>query len=297
MLKHDLNALYEEQGIRRFRPPAFEPYDLYVTNRDYLGASQLITFTDLDGTLMAMLPDVTLSVLRASGGRQQMRVYYNASVYRPKDGHFREIPQAGIEYVGALDAEAEAEVLRLAYRSLSLLSEEAIIRVSDVSFLHTLLRDMNLADETASLVLKLFAVKNASGIDRLLADGRIEKEKAALLKALADLYLPFEEGVAFLEKQSLLASCSETIAHLKTLAGALSAQDAGKRFFLDFSLVNSMDYYSGVLFQGSVRDIPFPILSGGRYDALASRMGREDGAIGFCVYLDLIENNRREASV
>ena len=132
-------------------------------------------------------------------------------------------------------------------------------------------------------------VKNAAGIDRLEAEGRLQSTHASLLKTLADLYLPFADGVAFLEKQPLLASCADTIAHLRTLVDALASSGTGDRFFLDFSLVNSMDYYSGVLFQGAVRDIPFPVLSGGRYDALAARMGREDGAIGFCVYLDLIE--------
>ena len=296
MLKYDLNNLYETHGCRRFRLPAFEPYDLYAANRDYLGGCQLITFTDLDGTLMALPPDVTLSVLRSSAKMDRVRVYYNASVYRPKDGHFREIPQAGIEYLGRIDEQAEADVLLLACRSLQLVSDDAILRISDVSFLHTLLEDMALPEETAGLVMKLFSVKNAAGMDRLAADHRLTTGQAALLKTLADLYLPFADGVSFLEKQKALSACADTIAHLRRLSDVLGSSGAGMRFYLDFSLVNSMDYYSGVLFQGAVRDIPFPVLNGGRYDGLAEKTGRSDGAIGFCVYLDMIENYRGGAS-
>ena len=295
MLKYDLNNLYETHGCRRFRLPAFEPYDLYAANRDYLGGGQLITFTDLDGTLMALPPDVTLSVLR-SAGEKDVRVFYNASVYRPKDGHFKEIPQAGVEYVGHITKEAEADVLVLAARSMELIAKESIMRVSDVSLLRTLLKDMALAEDVEKLIWKLFSVKNAAGLLQLAADGRLRAEQAELLKTLADLYLPFAEGVAVLEQTDALASCKEQITHLRELADALSSSGVGGRFYLDFSLVNSMDYYSGILFQGAVRDIPFAVLNGGRYDGLAEKMGREDGAIGFCVYLDVIDNYRTEAS-
>ena len=291
MLKYDLNHLYEANGCKRFRLPAFEPYDLYAANRDYLGAGQLITFTDLDGTLMALPPDVTLSVLR-SAGEKELRVYYNASVYRPKDGHFREIPQAGVEYVGHITKEAEAQVLTLAARSMAMVSGAYIMRLSDVSFLHTLLSAMALPEDVEKLVWKLFSVKNAAGIAQLKTDGRLSNEQASVLKTLADLYLPLAEGVALLEKTDALSPCREQIMHLKELSVALSASGVGEQFFLDFSLMNSMDYYSGILFQGSVRDIPFAVLNGGRYDGLAERMGRRDGAVGFCVYLDVIESYR-----
>ena len=58
---------------------------------------------------------------------------------------------------------------------------------------------------------------------------------------------------------------------------------------IDFSVVNDMDYYSGVVFRGFVDGIPEGILSGGRYDKLMRKMGRKAGAVGFAVYLDLLE--------
>ena len=50
-----------------------------------------------------------------------------------------------------------------------------------------------------------------------------------------------------------------------------------------------MNYYSGLIFQGFIDGIPTGILSGGRYDNLMQRFGKKSGAIGFAVYIDLLE--------
>ena len=50
-----------------------------------------------------------------------------------------------------------------------------------------------------------------------------------------------------------------------------------------------MKYYSGVVFKGYLEGIPTSILSGGQYDKLLKKMGRTSGAIGFALYLDLLE--------
>ncbi|MBQ4609729.1 MAG: ATP phosphoribosyltransferase regulatory subunit, partial [Clostridia bacterium] len=58
---------------------------------------------------------------------------------------------------------------------------------------------------------------------------------------------------------------------------------------LDFSVVNDMNYYNGLIFAGFIDGIPSGVLSGGRYDYLLSRMGKKGQAIGFAVYLDQID--------
>ena len=69
----------------------------------------------------------------------------------------------------------------------------------------------------------------------------------------------------------------------------LEAFGLNGRIRLDFSLVNSMDYYNGVIFQGFLPNIPFPALSGGRYDNLPRKMGKQVGAIGFALYMGRLE--------
>ena len=88
--------------------------------------------------------------------------------------------------------------------------------------------------------------------------------------------------------------------HLAKLCDILDAFGVLRYVYLDFSLVNSMDYYNGLIFQGAVEEIPFTVLSGGRYDRLPEKMGKKVGAIGFALDLDTVANystQRRDADV
>ena len=138
MLKEQLNQLYEEYGYRKFRMSKFEDYDLYAQNKDFLKKGHIITFTDGDGSLKALKPDITLSIMKNNSGDSE-KVYYNENVYRETGGTFREILQVGVESVGQIDPYAEAEVIVLAAKSLRTISEDYVLDLSDVSFVGGLL--------------------------------------------------------------------------------------------------------------------------------------------------------------
>ncbi len=289
MIEQKLNRLYETCGYRKFKMSKFEPYDLYADNRDFLKSSQLITFTDLDGSLLALKPDVTLSIVKANAGGEE-KVYYNETVYRPKDNHYREILQSGVECLGKLDSFSEAEVIALAAQSLQLVSDRFVIRISDAAFLKQLFESMELSDSTCDAVLRLFSMKNAAGMDALAEEGRMTAACAETLKQLIDLYAPFKEGIERLAGFALSNSAARLVAHLRELSLVLESFGVLDNIYLDFSLVNSMDYYNGIIFQGAAEGIPFTVLSGGRYDRLPEKMGKKVGAIGFAMYLDTVEN-------
>ena len=59
-----LRLLYEKAGFRQYHMGRFEEYGLYQENRRFLPSEQVITFTDLDGRLLALKPDVTLSIAK-----------------------------------------------------------------------------------------------------------------------------------------------------------------------------------------------------------------------------------------
>ena len=289
MIEQSLNALYETYGYRKFKLTKFESYDLYADNRDFLNSSQLITFTDLDGSLLALKPDVTLSIIKSNSGGEE-KVYYNETVYRPKNDHYREIPQTGIECIGNIDNYCEAEVIALAVKSLRLVSGQISVRLSDAAFLSRMFDAMDLSPATREDVLWLFNKKNAAGLGILTEEGRLTRASEQTLKKLMDLYLPFQEGVQVLRGYAISNASAQELDHLAELGRILSAFGVEDSVYLDFSLVNSMDYYNGILFQGAVAEIPFTVLSGGRYDRLPQKMGKKVGAIGFAMYLDVVAN-------
>ena len=74
-----LRALYRQRGYTQYRMSKFEEYDLYAQNKDFLVSNQVSTFTDLTGKLMALKPDVTLSILKNSKPtpRELHKFYYD----------------------------------------------------------------------------------------------------------------------------------------------------------------------------------------------------------------------------
>ena len=128
-----LRLLYEREGFQKYHMGRFEEYGLYQENRRFLSSEQVITFTDLDGRLLALKPDVTLSIAKnaqvAPGGCG--RYYYQENVYRPsQESHtFREISQMGLECIGAVDAAAAAQVVSLALRSLALTGRDFVLEI------------------------------------------------------------------------------------------------------------------------------------------------------------------------
>ncbi|MDO4488704.1 MAG: ATP phosphoribosyltransferase regulatory subunit [Eubacteriales bacterium] len=292
MIKEKVNALFETYGYRKFKMSKFEPYDLYADNRDFLKSSQVITFTDLDGSLLALKPDVTLSIVKANGGGAE-KVYYNETVYRPKDNHYREIPQAGAECIGEIDSYIEGEVIALAAKAMALIDKDNVVRVSDAAFLQLVFERMQLAPSVVEEILGLFSRKNSTGLNDLTEKGKISADDAELLGKLMEIYLPFEKGAALLSQYAVTDEEKKRAAYLNELISVLDGFGVLSHIFMDFSLVNSMDYdyYNGLIFQGAARGIAFPVLSGGRYDRLPEKMGKKVGAIGFALYLDIIENN------
>ena len=59
-----LRSIYRRYGYSQYKMSKFEEYDLYVRNKDFLVSDNIITFTDTTGKLLALKPDVTLSIIK-----------------------------------------------------------------------------------------------------------------------------------------------------------------------------------------------------------------------------------------
>ena len=141
-----LGSLYRKFGYSRYKMSKFEEYDLYVRNKDFLVSDSVITFTDTDGKLLALKPDVTLSIIKNSkieGGCQ--KVYYNENVYRISDSthSYKEIMQVGLECIGEVDMYHVGEVLSLACESLKTISDECVLDVSSIDIVSSLIDAMS----------------------------------------------------------------------------------------------------------------------------------------------------------
>ncbi len=282
-----LRDIYSRFGYSYFKMGKFEEYDLYSKNKEFLVSDSVITFTDTNGKLMAMKPDVTLSIVkntRVVPGSVQ-RLYYNENVYRisPQTHSYREIMQTGLECLGDVDFYQRCEVLRLAVESLREISEECVLNISHLGVISAALEGLELGESLPRL-LKCIEDKNPGGAEALCRENRVPEEKTRLLTALARAY-GREEA---LEELKALGGDRAALEELEAVLKVCDDLE-NVRIKVDFSVLNDMNYYNGLVFRGYVQGVPTRVLSGGQYDRLMKKMGKDGRAIGFAVYLDLLE--------
>lgn len=284
-----LRRLYLNKGYRLFRMSKFEEYDFYAGNKDFLVSDNVITFTDTDGKLMALKPDVTLSLIKSAPDApdETQKVFYNENVYRvaKESSSFREILQTGVECFGRVGQKEVGEVLALAGESLRLIAEDAVIAVSDLDILSELTCRLGLGADAQKALFTAIGEKNPHAA-RALLEGCADREAAETLFALVSLHGPAGELLATLD--GLLGNVKAYPAFRAVLTDAPVAA-AGDRFVIDFSVLGDINYYNGIVFRGYLRDVPDAVLSGGQYDRLMKKLGKKSSAIGFAVYTDRLE--------
>ena len=286
-----LRALYEQAGYRKYRCSRFEEYALYQEYRRFLSDAQVVTFTDLDGKLRAIKPDVTLSIAKTAqpAPGECKRFYYNEEVCRPsRESHtFQTIRQMGLECMGAVDAAAQAEVVCLALQSLAALEVPTVLEVSHMGFVTGLLDALQVPESARGRLLELLNQKNAHELHAAaLAEG-LDEEAARSLCALLTLHGPL--GATLAAARSLCRSDAQRAAleELQALQNRLGEPGRGTQ--LDLSMADEMEYYNGLVFTGYVAGVPRAVLKGGRYDYLMQRFTPGANAIGFAIYLDELE--------
>lgn len=296
-----LRGLYEQYGYQQFRMSKFEEYDLYARNKDFLISDSVITFTDTNGKLMALKPDVTLSIVKNSRDQENtlQKLYYNENVYRVSRGAlgFRELMQVGLECLGNVDTHCLAEVLTLAAKSLLTISSGSILDLSHLGLLDRLLAQTGVSEAVKKQLLQCVGEKNLHELRRICAENGVSEEKTGLLLEIASLRGTPAAVLPRLEVLLQKENCQEQLEQLKAVTAFLEGTDAAGHLFLDFSVVDDIHYYNGIVFKGFVPGLPNAVLSGGQYDALMRRMKRRSCAVGFAVYMDQLERLEPETEV
>ncbi len=285
-----LRALYEQYGYKKFRMSRFEEYDFYAEYRDFLGGGQILTFSGLGGRLMALRPDVTLSIARKVRGDATgtERLYYTEPVYRParRGTEFQETFQVGVELIGDGTPHTSVELVSLAVRSLLLISPDAVLDLSHTGFIGGLLAGLPVGEPERRAIRRCIEAKNAHAI-RDIAKGSLSEADIGRLQAVARLSGPLSET---LERAAMLATGAEmttAIDELRALARTMAALGQASPLRLDFSITSDAQYYSGLMMRGYIDGVPGAVLSGGRYDPLLRRMGKPGvSAMGFALYFD-----------
>jgi len=296
---YNLRSLYGKYGYLPFKMSKFEEYELYVKNKDFLVSDSVITFNDTNGKLLALKPDVTLSIIKNGQDERgcKQKVYYSENVYRISGStrQFKEIMQTGLECIGDIDLYDVFEVVSLACASLGSISQRYVIEISHLGVLSSLLDSINSSEEFKNSIMECIKQKNAHEIKKLCADFGVNEEKALLLCDFVGIYGKADTVLERLYSLNVNEEFTSAVDELKAIVDLLDKTEYKDRICLDFSIVNDMNYYNGIVFNGFIEGVCETVLFGGGYDKLLNKMGRKSKGIGFAVYVGLLEGLDKSA--
>ena len=295
---YNMRALFEQYGYKQFRMSKFEEYDVYVRNKDFLVSDSIITFTGANGKLMALKPDVTFSIIKNTDDSADTvtKLYYNENVYRISDTSktYKEIMQTGLECIGDIDLYDVYEVVSLACASLKSISDSYVLEISHLGVLSSLIDSISDDDSFKASVMECIKQKNAHEIKKLCEEAGVDTEKASLLCSFVGIYGGADQVLEKLYSMQVSDEFKSAVDELSEIMALLGKTEYSDKLRLDFSIVNDMNYYNGIVFNGFIEGVCETVLFGGRYDKLLAKMGRGGKGIGFAVYVDLLESLNKE---
>ena len=128
--------------------------------------------------------------------------------------------------------------------------------------------------------------KNTHELENELKALDIPENLKSVIAKIPLLYGPFEKTLEKAKSLAVGETSMKALEELENLYSSLKFNSLSKNISLDFSIVNDIDYYNGIIFQGYIKGLSKIVLKGGNYDFLTHKMGKKSGAVGFAVYTD-----------
>lgn len=270
--------------------PAFEY--LAVINPDVEKADSLYKFSDRDGSILALRPELTIPIARMASTRLKgnslpLRLCYCTEVFRyEKPPARREFRQAGVELLGSANPVADAEVIALAVDTLrSAGVTDFQINLGHIELFRGLVSDLGATPEICAVIEDCLARKDFVALEIALAKTGLNAGQRELILGIPALH----GGEDVLARIRELAKSERTFAALDNLTKvykALQLFGVHEDVAIDLGVLRGFDYYTGVVFEGYAAGLGFPLCEGGRYDGLLANFGLEAPATGFAVNLE-----------
>ena len=287
-----LTRLFRQRGFLEVSTPDTEFYDLFALSGSAIPQERMIKVWDPSGKICVMRPDSTTPIARVAATKLKavalpQRLYYDQTVYRSNPAHnggSRELPQCGVELIGAGGKKADVEIIVTAIDALrSCGAARFHVELGHAGYFRELAGRLELGEEAVEEMRALIEGKNFAALNAFLEPHRGNPACAAL-ERLSRLF----GGVELLAQAEKLAGKTPAVDYLSEVYDELSAAGYGAYVRFDLGMVHQIDYYTGVVFRGYVEGAGDAVLSGGRYDNLVGVFGREAQATGFAVDVDAV---------
>jgi ATP phosphoribosyltransferase regulatory subunit len=290
--------VFDGWGYEEVSMPSVDYYALFERGMGHEEAGRSFRFSDTDGRLLALRPDVTSSVARAASllfadEPRPLRFCYAASVFRQRPRSLaewkRQERQLGCELIGAGDSDADAEVLAVVAEVLERLGLGGSYRITlnHVGIFKGVAAQLGLDAASSERMRQLVDTRDACALEEFVAPlvkSSRTAERAGRLAHLSGGGEALEEARRLMTNERSRAALSE----MERLWRVVESLGLGEGFSVDLSDVSGLDYYTGLVFKIYVEGAGARVGSGGRYDELTASFGRREPAVGFVLDLDAL---------
>ncbi len=286
----NIRKMYDSYGYKKISLPSFEEYDLYNENKDFIDRN-VLTVMSPNGKLLALRPDITLSVAKKVSKDQSLKyskIYYQENTYNlTKYVGYGEDEQLGIELIGKESTFLDFEIINLAVKSLDIINKKSMIVLSHAGFISSIFENFDLEYEIKEEILDCINRKNSHDIQKILKrNEHISENVKKLIYKIPELSGNLENIEKELLKYEINGNTKKILSELKQLNSLLMKFYKKSKIIFDFSVVKNLNYYNGIILQGYIEGFPNVILTGGRYDKLFEKFGVDTGAVGFAILTD-----------
>lgn len=294
-LQNKIETVFEKAGYREVSTPAIEYFTTYANAFNDVRSEEMYRFFDQEGRMLVLREDMTVPIARLCASKfananPPFRIRYTSDVFKVRHafaGRRNEVTDCGIELIG-MNESADLEVLTTALDVMKSFGTDGyVLEIGNPRFFRKAAEATGLTKEQTAVLADLIDRKSLVELQEFLTGLEIapaEKEFFSQLPLLGGGKDVLDEA----ESLSFNEDLRKEVRKLEKLYEDLKDLGYDRHISFDFGKAPHLDYYTGIIFEGYVDGVGTSVLSGGRYDNLLGKFGRDLPAIGFSVKLDYL---------
>lgn len=289
-IESKIAASFERAKYKMVETPILEYIDVFSIDNIGFEAEDMFKLTDSNGSLLVLRPDITMPIARMAATKlknhDNLKLCYCGNVFHlqgeKKEG-YKQVTQIGIELMGDNSFNADAECLILAINSLKEAGlDDFQIEIGQTQFFKGLMKEAGFNEDDYEQIRRFVEMKDMLSMEIILNDKNVDIALRNDILELPALY----GGIEILEtarKYSKNKLCKKAIENIENVLNLVEKEGLLNYVSIDFSIVQSMHYYTGIVFKGICPNLGYPLLTGGRYDNLIKNYGKDMPAVGFAM--------------
>lgn len=294
-LQTQIEAVLNNWGYEEIITPTIEYYKTYEEGFEDINEKDMYKFFDANGRILMLRADMTIPIARVAAtkfkeSKTPLRFRYCANVFKVHEelsGLQSEISDCGVELIGMEESCAQLEILATAMDALQVVQgKKCILEIGNILFFQEACNSIGLQKEEITTLAKWIDKKSLKSLEEYVQELQLEskyQEFFLRLPWLSGNVEVLEEAKQYAFNDRLLAiieELQELATNLKTIGYEAVQFDLGK--------VTNLNYYTGIIFEAFVEGVGARVLSGGSYNTLLAKFGKDVPAIGFSIKLDAL---------